>query len=104
MVVHIKTGTSEEETAAAEVGDDNAGSAIIRRIMAIAQATAAGGASEAGSGVEEDNDRNEGVFVDSHSGPDDDGMVLGGPNLHVNIDHAPSPTGQRDTVRPPCTC
>jgi len=81
------------EAAAAEVGNDNAGSAIICHIMAIAAATAAGGTPEASSGVEEDDGGDEGVFADAHSEPDGDGMVLAGSNAHATINHAPSATG-----------
>jgi len=86
------------EAAAAEVGDDTAGSAIIRRIMAISMAIVASGTSEAGLDVEEDDDRDEGVFADAHSGPDDDGMVLAGTNAQPTSSDAEDATGQGDTV------
>ena len=61
--------------------------------MAVSSATAASGASEVGSGAEEDNDRDEGVFADAHSGPDDDGMVLAGANPQPTSDNAKGTTG-----------
>ncbi len=81
------------EVAAAEVSDDTASSAIIQRIMAISAATAACGALEAGLGAEEDNDKDEGVFTDANSGPDEDGTVLAGANLQSSVDNAPSTEG-----------
>ncbi len=81
------------EAAAAEVSNDTDGSAIICCIMAIAVATATSGASEAGSGAEEGHGGDEGVFVDAHSGLDDDGTVLAGPNPHISIHHASSTAG-----------
>ncbi len=88
------------EAAAAEVSNDNDGSAIIHRIMAIAAATASGGASKTGAGEEEDNGGDEGVFVDTHSGPDEDGTVLGGPDPHIGVDHASGASGRSNMVRP----
>src|SRR6266404_4172970 len=49
------------EAAAAEVGDDTTGSALLQRIVAISMAAAASGASEVGSDTEEDDNQDEGV-------------------------------------------
>ena len=68
--------------------------------MAISSATAASGASEAGSGAEEDNARDEGIFTDAHSGPDNDGTVLAGANPQLASSDAESTMGQGNIVRP----
>ncbi len=68
--------------------------------MAISSAAAASGASEAGSGAEEDDARDEGVFTDANSGPDDDGTVLAETNPQPASDNAESAVGRGDTVQP----
>ncbi len=65
------------EAAAAEVGDDTAGSAIIHCIVAITQAAADGDAAEAGEREEADVDRSQGDdLVDEATGSVDGRTVL----------------------------
>ncbi len=62
---------------AAQVGDDTAGSAIIRRIMAISQATADGHAAEAGEREEVDITGGQtDDLADEAAGSVDGGTVL----------------------------
>ncbi len=68
--------------------------------MAISSAAAASGAPEAGLDVEEDDDRDEGIFADAHSGPDDDGMALAGADTQSTCHDAKGATGQGNMVRP----
>jgi len=82
------------ETAAAEVGDDTARSAIIRRIMAISQAAADGHAAEVSEREEADINRSQGDDLeDEASASDDGGTVLARGDLQPGVDHAPTATG-----------
>jgi len=77
---------------AAEVSNNTASSAIIQRIMAITVAAATSGTPAASSGEEDDDNRDEGVFADTHSGPDNDGMVLAGTSAQSAGGNAMDPT------------
>ena len=74
---------------AAEVGDDTARSAIIRCIVVLTQAAAAGGASETGMDEEANTPRSQrGHSEDEGSGSVDAGMVLARASAQPRLDHA----------------
>ena len=81
------------EAVAVEVGNDTASSAIIHQIVAISLATAACGTSEAGSGEEDDDAGDEGIYADADSGPDEDGKVLAGTNAQAGVSNAEDTMG-----------
>jgi len=89
------------EAAAAQVGDDTNGSAIIRRIMALSQAAADGHAAEVREREEADRNRSQGdVVADASTGADDGGTVLAGVSAQPSVDHAPTDTQRGQALRP----
>jgi len=89
------------EAAAAQVGDDTNGSAIIRRIMALSQAAADGHAAEVREREEADRDRSQGdVVADASTGSDDGGTVLAGVGAQSGVDNAPTDGQRGQAVRP----
>jgi len=83
------------EAVAAEVGNDNDGSAIIRRIMVISQAAADDHAAEVSEREEANCRRSQrDDTADEAAGSDDGGTVLAGVHAQPGGDHAPA-DGQR---------
>src|SRR6266404_6779268 len=89
------------EAAAAEVGNNNDGSAIIRRIMAISQAAADVHAAEVGEREEADRCRSQrDDAVNKITGSDDGRTVLAGVHAQPGVDHAPTNRQRGQTLRP----
>ncbi len=89
------------EAAAAEVGDDTAGSAIIRHIMAISQATADVHTAEVSKQKEADIGRSEqDAPEDEASGSVDGRTVLARSSTQPCADHAPTNSSQNSSLRP----
>jgi len=79
------------EEAAAQVGDDTDGSAIIRRIVAITQAAADGHAAETSQQEEANHNRSQrNVATDVAAGSDDGRTVLARVCEESGVDHAPT--------------
>src|SRR5882762_2369762 len=87
------------EVVAAEVGNDTASSAIIRRIVAITQAAADGGTTEVGMREEADIARSEGSHSDTERSVDAR-TVLAGASTQSHGDNAPTNTGRKEELRP----
>src|SRR6266404_1643025 len=89
------------KAAAAEVGDDTAGSAIIRHIMAITQAAADGDAAEASEREEANTIRSQGDDLeDTATGSVDRRMVLARVSAQPGVDHA-APNSERGQALQP---
>ena len=87
------------EAAAAQVGDDTDGSAIIRRVMAITQAAADGHAAEVRQREEADINRSQrDVVADAAAGSDDGRTVLAGVCAESGVNHAPTNEQRGQTV------
>ena len=79
------------EAAAAQVGDDTDGSAIIRRVVANSQAAADGHAAEVRLREEADAHRSQrGAVEDASPGTDDGRTVLARVSEEPGVDNAPT--------------
>jgi len=89
------------EAAAAQVGDDTDGSAIIHHIVAITQAAADGHAAEVGQREEADDIRSQtNDLADQATGSDNGGTVLARGSAQSGVDHATTDGGQGQVLRP----
>jgi len=87
------------EAAAAEVGDDTTGSAIIQQIMVLTQAAADGGATEVGTGEETDIGRSEGGHTD-REGSVDARTVLARAGTQPSGNNATTDTCRTEELQP----
>ena len=98
---HFRKVQYKAEAAAAQVGDNTDGSAIIRRVMAITQAAADGHAAETSQREEANNNRSpRDVAVDVATGSDDGRTVLARIGEESGVDHAPTDGQRGQALRP----